>query len=138
MIELSSNYVKNLPCDSLILMATDLIDRCDAVQDRKYMFNNINKVYANLLNSFPISMKEYLFPNGWEVRSRTKFLNRTIEDKHPTTYDYYKYLKHIGVNISDDTYQYVLDSENKINEQIDIDRLTLFPECQDSKNNALY
>lgn len=136
LLELSSKYIESLPCDSILLKAADLVDQCDIVKDNDPLTcNDITKVYKSLLDKFPISMKEYLFPNGWEARSKRKYFNKIIDDNHPTTLDYYNYLTHIGINLGEDTYQYALEAEDKIQNLIEEEDAVKFPECVYSSNN---
>lgn len=114
-IELSKAYVTNLPCDSLLLKASDIKDEYDSIEEENpEKFKAVIKLYGDLWNSFPKSMKETLFPYGWETRSTKKINNKDNPDSHPITIDYYKYLTSLGVNLSEDTQQYVLEADSKL------------------------
>lgn len=116
LIELSSKYVKSLPCDSLILRASTLKDECPTDVENTELIEQVKETYSELWNSFPTSLYEVLAPNGWRdgverISDGNKFL-----DNHPTPAGYYTYLRHIGVNLSSETKDFVDDCERRSHE----------------------
>lgn len=131
LIELSKTYIKNLPCDSLLLKASSIDDECNFLrEDNAETVDNVLTVYNELWNSFPPSLGETLFPKGWITRSRRYYQGKLFDDGHPITSDYYRYLKLLGLNLSPGTEDYVADSDKKIlKEQTSCDEwMTRFPE----------
>jgi hypothetical protein len=130
MIELSTNYVKNLPCDSLLLRYSGIDDECDFLRENNAeIVDNILSVYNELWNSFPPSLGETLFPHGWVTRSTMIYGGKAYDDSHPITSDYYQYLKLLGLNLSVDTEDYAIECDKKIAKfSADNDWATYFPE----------
>lgn len=141
-IDMSSNYVKSLPCDSLLLRASDIDDEGNVLRlNNPELVDEVINCYSTLWNSFPTSLRETMFPNGWEIRStRTaEWSNGPHPDIHPITIDYYNYLKTIGLNLSESTYEYVLESDNKLKESTVWEEWnTLFPEVYATHKIALF
>lgn len=133
-VELSSSYVRNTPCDSLFLKSSDLKDECDFVEeDNPIVYRKLIDLYSPLWDGFPKSLKETLFPNGWVTRSVKKSQGQVVNDSHPITTDYYHYLTSIGVDLSERTYQYALEADRKLNLYEDYNEwVNYFPEVRDS------
>lgn len=129
MIELSTSYIKNLPCSSLLLKASSIDDECNFLRENNpEIVDDVLTVYKELWNSFPPSLGETLFSDGWVTRSSRYSQGKLFEDSHPITSDYYKYLKLLGLNLSLDTENYVADSDRKILECVEWnDWTTHFP-----------
>lgn len=111
-IELSSNYVKSLPCDSLLLKASTLNDECIYMEDTQLM-DTVKETYNELWDSFPPSLYETIRTNGWHVTIERSLDGKMFGDTHPTPIEYYEYLKIIGLNLSDSTKEQAEENEQR-------------------------
>lgn len=111
LIELSSKYLKSLPCDSLILKSSTLDSECIYVEDT-VMIDNIKERYSELWDGFPPSLYETIRNNnGWDISIKRILDGRDFEDSHPSPIEYYRYLTTIGVNLSEATKERVLEDD---------------------------
>lgn len=129
LIDLSSTYVKSLPCDSLLLRASTLEDECPDDNRNTDMFDYIKQTYSNIWDIFPTSLYESIAPNGWGIGIPRIVGDDMFDDNHPTPIKYYTYLKNIGINLSDETKEYAEDSDRKCHAFINFnDWSQYFPE----------
>lgn len=137
LIELSSNYLKSLPCDNLLLRASTLEDECPKDARITDMVVSIKETYSDLWNSFPKSLYDVVAPNGWvNGIERTLDGNKFI-DNHPTPIEYYNYLKEIGINLSDNAREYAEESERRCHTFKDFrDWINYFPELNERLENT--
>lgn len=105
-IEMSVGYIKSLPCDNLLLKAGNLFDDHDMTA-HKDNESAVVELYSSLLNSFPASMREIEFPNGFEVGAVYLSKGKIFKDIHPLPVRYYNYLIKIGLNLTDLSEKYV-------------------------------
>lgn len=114
-IELSTRYLNSLPCDTLMLKASDIRDEGKHfIYESPNRYDAITATYDTLWNQFPPSLREVMFPNGWEVRSKRLSNGKEHIDRHPITIDYYDYLIKLGLNLSESTREYAIMSSEKI------------------------
>lgn len=110
LIELSSRYVKSLPCDSLILKGSTLEDECIYVEDQETM-KTVKNLYSDIWDSFPPSLFEVIRNEKWHVTAERIVNGQSFGDTHPTPIEYYDYLIKIGINLSNSTKKYAEYSE---------------------------
>lgn len=138
-MELSSKYIRSLPCDNLILRSTDLLEEAGYwTTEERAAINRVTSLYSEFWDSLPPSLKETLFPDGWVVRNCRTRENKLFHDAHPITSDYYTYLKDIlKLNLSDATYEYVLEADRKLSENTHIEQWdSVFPEVYKRQNTV--
>jgi hypothetical protein len=132
MIETSSQYIKSLPSDSLLLKAAPMDSELSWAMD-----SHILNIYKDLINSFPITLYESEFPNGWGKGIPINENDGSIHyDSHPVTKDYYNYLLNLGINLTDRSKKYVEEASTKLNrcKYRGIDFPREFPELDAWKN----
>lgn len=141
-IELSTKYIESLPCDNLLLKAATLTEEYSMLKEEyPSMVDSIMAVYGDLWSSFPSSLYETMFPNGWQARSsRYSSPDGSLQhDSHPITIDYYNYLVNIGVNLSEKTYQYAQEADIRLkNNQYISEWFEYFPEVEAKQSNKLF
>lgn len=135
MIELSTQYIKSMPCDTLILKSAPLEVEADYMLDDhplKSIARMAFSLYSELWESMPPSLQETMFPDGWKIG--TEMINedgKVFADHHPTTIDYYNYLIKLGINLSDKSARYVENAEQILKETTHkVDLGYKFPEIQ--------
>ena len=138
LIDLSSKYIKSLPCDNIILYAFDING-----EDANFRQSKIDDVLNVYIDSNPTtSVEKFLFPNG--LKARTAHIQNGTEfiDVHPTTMDYLTYLSHIGIEVSQETKSYAYACEQIINEKLNFDKpktiYQKFPEIFDRWDDSLF
>lgn len=138
LIEMSSSYVRSLSCDNLILLSSDVHDD-GTIFSNEYMTTapNVISHYSSTLESFPLSLKETLFPNGWVTRRTHIKGNKINEDDHPLPSDYYDYLSTIGLNLSEDTALYIDRVTSILNQNLH-QADCVFEELSDSRQHRLF
>lgn len=111
---LGNNYVKNLPCDNLILNSWPLFNKeYVEVLDSEYL-NDLKIIYSNL-EEIPISLYEYLFPDldaeKFSLRG-AKYIDyngNMFNDCHVNPLASYDYLKGIGVPLTSISHDYAVE-----------------------------
>lgn len=122
LLDVSSTYLKSLPCTSYCLLSTPI---CANAEDwmNKNEHIDIEALYKPRLKDFPLSMLELEFRGSWP-NNGLKFT-----DGHPTTLMYYNYLKKLNLNLSDKAYKFAFDSTEKLlNIEKAEDCVKVFPE----------
>jgi len=103
LIEMSKKYLELLPCDTLFLRGAPLEYEVSSLMNDT--MTEVIDVYKDLYNSFPPTMQETMFPNGWVGTIWRGFdPNQLHLDSHPLPIDYHNYLVKIGVNLTDREY----------------------------------
>lgn len=134
LIEMSSRYIKSLPCDNLILKASPLEQECTYMLEDD-IYNKVFELYRTVWDSMPTSLQETIFPNGWEVRSESIYEGKVFRDMHPITSDYYEYLKRLDINLTDKAKIYVDRSDEFIhNTKLRHDYENVFSELVNRNN----
>lgn len=129
LIDLSTNYIKNLSSDSILLTSVPF----DHQQDEKdTQIKNILNTYSSLIESFPKSIFEIEMNNQWSQEISFYFdfdiKNKTIE-YHPHTLNYLNYLIKIGINLPKEVIQYAYYSLKQIKRvEYHRDLYKVFPE----------
>jgi hypothetical protein len=123
----STKYaLKALPCDSLMLQSVR--PDYDKIQNLKFFdkdelagISEVVELYKDIIDDFPPTLHSYMndghggFVNGHHyVWPGLDYKGDKFSDYHPNPKMYMNYLKHIGINISDKTTEYV----NKINDEL--------------------
>lgn len=113
-ITLGNSFVKNLPCDNLLLTSWPLFHKeFNEVLDPEYV-DDLKNTYSNL-NEMPISLHEYLFPDldpkKFTLRgAKYKEDNGNMfEDCHPNPLSGYDFLKGIGLPLTNISYNYAVE-----------------------------
>ncbi len=110
MIDLTSRYLKSLPCTSHVMLSVPFVTGSDSPNSDSNVPNDIRDVYSDTFSTLSPSMFELeLF--GWDTDYK-KFA-----DGHPSTIKYYNYLEKIGFKFSDSTKQYALDATQILMEE---------------------
>lgn len=125
-IELTTNYLNSLPCDSHMLLSVPF----DHQQDLKCSKTRyLLEVYSDLIDSYVDNMYELELGGEWINGSRYKTdWSDDYSDYHPSPLRYANYLKKLGIHISDEAYQYAVDSTNKLTAiKEEIEFYTVFP-----------
>lgn len=126
-ITMTIDWLNNLKCDSQVLFSYDLdthetdlsVNLNQESDEMSYLENlhNIKKTYKSLFENSPISF--------WNYWKNNKDLGHTYYhpvfdgvtyDPHPSPLYYYKYLKHVGFNLTDRSKNYALRSHDKLKE----------------------
>lgn len=113
-ITLGNGFIKNLPCDSLILNGWPLFNKeYVEVLDSKYL-EDLKTIYADL-NKMPISLFEYLHPDldakNFYLRGATYIEDdgSIFKDMHPNPLASYDYLTYIGLPLTNISYDYAVE-----------------------------
>lgn len=114
-IELSSQYVRSLPCDNLLLKALPVFDESSNAPNFHAEENKVTDLYKKMMDSFPPTLIEVEFPDGLEHRFIRAPDKKLRKDDHPLPNRYRNYLLKIGINLTDRSAKYVEDAMNKIN-----------------------
>lgn len=111
-IDLTTKYLDNLPCDSHLMFSVPI----DHQQDLKcHKTRYILDVYSDLHNDYPDNMLELELDGDWVHGSRYKTSwSDDYRDYHPSPLRYANYLKKLNIYLSDESYQYAIDSTNKL------------------------
>ncbi len=112
-ITLGNSFIKSLPCDSLLLTAWPFFkNEFHEVLEKKYI-DDLRYIYSDLIDSFPISLFDYLFPDCspplYYKKGLTYFLDdgSIFNDAHPNPLAHYDYLKNgLRVPLTDRALEY--------------------------------
>lgn len=109
LIDLTTRYLKALPCDSICMMSVPFSTDADTPNTNSVVPNDILKVYRDTFNKMSPSLYE-LELLGWDTGYK-------FNDGHPSPVKYYNYLEKIGMKFSESTKQYALDSTQILMEE---------------------
>lgn len=129
LIDMALTYIKSIPSDSYGLLSTPLIVNSEEPSEFDTVtHNDVATLYSDSTSRLPNSLYAYnhIYPKEYTSR------NIKFGDGHPTTMMYYLYLKEIGFNLSEKTYQFAKESTEKlftINEKKDC--VNIFKACDD-------
>jgi hypothetical protein len=113
-IELTSTYLKSLPCDDICMLSVPFdhqMDHANAVAQ------NMLDAYSGLEDSYPLSMFELEMNGHWDHSSHyvESWSNGEKHgDYHPSPARYAEYLRKIGINLSDGARNYALESTSTL------------------------
>jgi len=101
-MEMSKRYLDMLPCDTLALRASPVEQEMADLLDDK--MSNVLDLYKNMYYSFPPTLQETMFPDGWLPTMERGTPDNLHVDQHPLPIDYYNYLVKLGINVTDKEY----------------------------------
>jgi hypothetical protein len=133
LLDLALSFLETMPCDSYCMPSVPLV----ANSERPGMFDketnkDISDLYSERMSRLPKSFYDFKYDKEYNS-SHIKF-----GDGHPTTMMYYQYLKNIGFNLSEKTYEFAKDSTEKLFKITDRhDCFKVFPEC-DERVSVMY
>jgi hypothetical protein len=102
LMEMSKRYLDMLPCDTLALRASPVEQEMADLLDDK--MSNVLDLYKNMYYSFPPTLQETMFPDGWLPTMERGTPDNLHVDQHPLPIDYYNYLVKLGINVTDKEY----------------------------------
>ena len=111
-IDITTSFLNSLPCDNLCMMSVPLDHQQDLrCQKTRYILD----LYSDLHYSYPDNMYELELGGSWVNGSRYKTSwTDDYNDYHPSPLRYANYLKKLNIHITDEAYQYAVDSTNKL------------------------
>lgn len=131
-IDMTTKFMDQLPCDSYLLSSVPF----DHQQDLKCTKTRyILETYQDLIDSSIDNLFELEMNGIWTHGSKYKTnWTECYDDYHPSPLRYANYLKKLGIYLSDESYQYAIDSTNKLTQIKDeIEFTSVFP-ISDFKN----
>lgn len=133
LVDMSITYLNSLPCTSYCMTSSPLVAEAEKnMFERTNPHADVQELYKDSMVRLPKSLYEFKYNKEW-LPDNMKF-----NDGHPTTMMYYQYLKNIGFNLSDKTYEFAKDCSEKLFKITDRhDCFKVFPEC-DERVNAMY
>lgn len=139
LMNITQGYMKTLPCTTIFLNAwpwrsSDHIDSNTLDFYTDYRANDIQFIYEDILNT-PIDLRSYI--NSRLVTEPMlnighKYINKgkMFDDHHPNPKLSGEYLQEIGFELSNDTREYILTSQEKLSKIKHEDEINLvFPDC---------
>jgi len=131
-IDLTTNYLNNLPCDTIKLMSVPFdYEQLERFNELNKITKSIFDLYSDLNTDYPKSLFDYL---GRKWNSIIRYTDSDMPiDYHPTPVDYKNYLIDCGVPISQEAIDYAHESLNKLlTPNISkLDAINMFPDCDD-------
>lgn len=113
LLELSSDYVRNLPCLSLLMSARPL-EKSHEGPYADIDLKNFTDLYKNLnekiITIYNLEEDVINLKTGFDYEMN----GENFHDGHPRPIQYYEYLKKIGINLTDRSKDYVYERENKL------------------------
>jgi len=139
LMNITKGYLQTLPCKSMFLNAwpwksSDHIDSKTIDFYTDYIANDIQFIYEDTLNT-PIDLRSYVNtrlitePN---LNIGHKYINKgkMFDDHHPNPKLSGEYLQEIGFELSNDTREYILTSQEKLSKIVHEDEInSVFPDC---------
>lgn len=114
LIDMTTTYINSLPCDSHLLLSVPFDHQQNLKCDKtRYILS----VYNELIDSYPDNMYELEMNSDWTPGSNyveSWTYPDTHSDYHPSPLRYANYLKKLGIHLTDEAYQYAIDSTNKL------------------------
>ena len=125
-IDMTIKYLNVLPCDSHLLFSVPIYHQQDTTCEKT---NYLLKLYWDLLEDYPDNLFELELGGHWINGSKYKTTwTDEYNDYHPSPLRYANYLKKLGIHLSDESYQYAIDSTNKLSQIKDeIEFASVFP-----------
>lgn len=123
LIELTTSYLKSLPCQSKILMSCNVSEDLQmgeqffkSDKDSRVSIKTIIETYDNLISSFPKSLKEIVQTPDKLWRTGHSYLvdGEMHNDSHPNPEMYHNYLKALGFNLTEKSDNYVRYTMDKL------------------------
>jgi hypothetical protein len=131
-IELTTNYINNLPCGVIKFMAVPFdYEHANHTMEPDKVTKSIFNLYSNLYEQYPKSLYEFLH-RKWN--SIIRYTDSDIPiDYHPSPVDYKNYLIDCSVPITQEAINYAHESLDKLlTPNISrLDAINMFPECGD-------
>ena len=134
MITASTDYLKRLSCDTFLLRAAPIKEECKNDKLDEELIPII-ELYKPVLDSFPPSLYEVEFSNGWRKGITIIDNGKSHVDHHPLTNDYYNYLKKIGLNLTDRSEKFIEETNLTLNKYYNVERKyyeKAFPKISDT------
>lgn len=127
LMELTSKYLKNLPCTSLFMSGwpIDLIEN-NSVRNsyNQSILETCSELYKDIINEIPLDIRSFetIFynidnsnPNFQEYgHTYINLEGKLFEDGHPNTTTYREYLKYIGFPLTDKSKQFAETMTQKL------------------------
>lgn len=101
LIDLTTRYLKSLPCDSKVMMSVPFKTDADSPNNTSTEPVDIIDVYKETFDLIPPSLFELELS-----KCTTEY--KKFNDGHPSPKKYYNYLEKIGIKLSESTKQYAL------------------------------
>lgn len=127
-IDITTQYIKSLNCDNLLMLSVPFNYQQDMnntkVQYLIDLYSELEDSYYD--NIFDLEMEGFWHHSSKYIESWTD--PDYYQDYHPSPLRYANYLKKIGINLSDEAYQYAIYSNSKL-QQINhyLDFNSVFP-----------
>lgn len=113
-IDMATTFVNTLPCDYLGLLSVPFSHQ----QEMKRHADKVNyflNLYSDLEDSYPDNLFDLEMEGFWTHGSRyEETWTPLYEDYHPSPLRYANYLKKVGIPLTDQAYQYAIDSTVKL------------------------
>lgn len=111
-IDMTTTYLNNLPCDTLSLLSVPFSHQQNLHNRKTIYFLNLYRELEDCLND---NMFELEMDGHWTHGSQyTETWTELYQDYHPSPLRYANYLKKVGIELSDEAYQYAIDSTIKL------------------------
>ena len=111
-IDMATTFLNSLPCDTLNMLSVPFDHQMDNYNEKVRYFINL---YKDLEDSLPDNLFDLEMNGYWQHGSRYKETWTDLyEDYHPSPLRYANYLKKIGIELTDEAYQYAIDSTIKL------------------------
>lgn len=119
LITLSTSFIKNLPCDNLILRSTpfDLTElELTTTEKQSTVYETLVRLYRTDYDQMPRTLYDYL--GRWDKCQHEFYDDGSSailrNDSHPHTSVYADYLEHIGIRLSDSTHEWAHEADVKL------------------------
>lgn len=132
LIDMTNTFLDSLPCHTLKLLSVPFSNQQDLNDSTTKYFLDL---HADLEYSLPDNMFELEMNGFWTHGSQyTETWTELYQDYHPSPLRYANYLKKVGIELSDEAYQFAVDSTVKLQQiKHHTEFLTVFPELCDPR-----
>lgn len=127
LIELTTNYLKNLPCDSINYAMSSLTHESSKLMDislnpsAEEFFEKLYEIFPSTLDTIQTPALLDVIPN--ELTEWTFKDGSTRMDGHPLPHRYYEFLKQMNLPLTEKSQNYVAEVMDKINNSKYIEEL---------------
>jgi hypothetical protein len=136
-IDLTTNYINNLPCDTIKFMAVPFdYEHANHIMELDKVTKGIFNLYSDIQEQYPKSLYEFM---GRKWGGSIKYTDPDMtNDYHPTPVDYVNYLIDCGVPITQEAINYAHESLGRLlTPNISkMDAVNMFPDCDDRVNKS--
>lgn len=131
-IDLTMKYLENIPSTAYAMLSTPFVTNADSYDVSSQTPYELRAVYENTFNKFGPSFFEFYRKELSRFQEDYSF-----SDGHPAPYRYYEYLKHIGINLSDETKKYAYEASDVLKSIKSREAVTLyFPEVSERTSQS--